>query len=125
MFPNPPDHPTEFYMKTISLLLTALLLPLGAAAQQPPQAPRLPQPPSQQTGPVLVIQMDKDGDKKISQKEFLKAAEDRAVKQFKRLDSNSDGYITIEEENNARDQAMEMLRKQMEAGRSPAAPQTK
>lgn len=112
-------------MKQISPLLIALaLLPLAATAQ-PQQTPPAPPAPSQQTGPVLVPQMDKDGDKKISRREFLKTAEERAEKQFQRLDANADGYITVEEENRARDQTVEMMRKQMEAARARQAPPKK
>jgi len=103
-----------------SLMMSLILLPLIAVAQQPAQPIPTPPMPSQQTGPILVPEMDKDGDKKVSRKEFLQSAQERAEKQFMHLDLNGDGFITIEEENKARDQAFELMRKQLDSARSRA-----
>ena len=64
-------------------------------------------PPSGRTGPAAAVQFfDADGDRKLSQEEFLKLAErnarlkgnvDMAKQAFKRLDADSDGLLTLEE----------------------------
>ena len=81
----------------LQLLSLHLLLPGPALAADPPSAP----------SPEAAFRFfDANGDKKLSQDEFLKLAErnarlkgnaDLAKRVFKRLDANGDGFLTLEE----------------------------
>src|SRR3954471_22008227 len=79
------------------LLFLLLLLPGPALAADPPSA----------TSPEAAFRFfDTNGDKKLSQDEFLKLAErnarlkgnaDLAKRLFTRLDANGNGFLTLEE----------------------------
>jgi Ca2+-binding EF-hand superfamily protein len=82
-------------MKKLCTLLLTLAFVAGAvgtvAAQEKPK----------KTPEERFAALDKDGDKKLSEQEFIgKAAADKAEnakKRFKRFDKDSDGSVTLEE----------------------------
>lgn len=59
-------------------------------------------------------QMDKDGDGKVSQKEFMDTTMERAKQSFARMDANKDGFVNEEEITSARNQAREKFRQRMQ-----------
>lgn len=93
-------------MKPTLTILALLAAPLAALADGPQPDPGRPMADEAS----LIRHFDRDGDGRVSRKESVDAAVERANRRFDELDTNKDGYLTQDEVNAARQSMRERVK---------------
>lgn len=94
-------------MRQLATLFGVTTLLLGIDVLATPPSPPPPRPD-------MLQMMDKNGDGKISEQEFIDVSIIQIKQGFQRLDSNSDGFVTREESEQAQRKMREFMRQRMQ-----------